>query len=128
MPAFKVKPILLQKTESRQVDDLQRGLSEPIRQLQGLPQMQGRYISQLTDATGLTGPIHFDTFTIRSIRHQLGRPFVGWIACRMRNVVIVVPGAVPVLFEDTQAAEFNATQVTFTNITGASFDVDFWVY
>lgn len=127
--AFQPTPFLLQKTQDRQVDDLQRTPAGAIAQLQGLAPLNGVYIASQPDATGTVAPIVFLPNIPVTIQHNLGRPYVGWVLMRPRNYVLFTGTGGPAVFEIPNADPgLDASQLTLVHLGTRIFTADAWVY
>lgn len=116
--AFTPNPILQQKTQNRQVDDLQRSYVQVFNQLQDLAPLNGVYLSSFTLAPSATV----------AIAHNMGRPYQGWQICRMRYVsgAAASPFIVEVAQTDT-AITSSVLQLQYLAGT-ATVTFDVWVY
>lgn len=124
--AFTPNALLQQKTQDRQVDDLQRGIALPFQQLQSLQPVNGRYIA--TDENG--GALLFPTGTTNVIHHGLGRAYVGYIICNMRAGDYLYTG-IPLILEDIAAAgglDTKESVIALTNFGTMDIVADVWVY
>lgn len=125
MSAYTPSQFQLYKTEDRQVDDLQRGVTGPLQQLQNLQPLNGVYLTSQLNSIGVAVPITFQITSNMSIVHNLGRPYIGWILARVQNVI---GSDAPWLVEAAQDAGLNSMQISLTNGSNSEFTCDLWVY
>jgi len=116
MSNFRPSSILRQKTDDRQVDDLQRALAGPIAQLQDLSPLNGVMVTDLT----------FPTISDVIVLHRMDRDYQGFIICRVRYIGGTLDA--PLIFEQVQDSSLNSSQITLFNASNSSVLADVWVY